>query len=88
MFINYDVSRGLSINTYRHASGYANSDVGGLVEDISQGHNSSCPLSGALDALQDGAAWAGTNATTELLEELHNLITSEASHERYSETRT
>ena len=43
-------------------------------EDIVVGVSSSCDLEGALDAVRDGAAWAGTNATTEILEMIDNAI--------------
>lgn len=72
-FINYDVNTGLSINTFRN-NGYANSDVGGLVDDIVAEREGYCSLDGAKDALEDGAFWAGSNATQEILEELHALI--------------
>lgn len=74
MFINYNVNTGISINTYRHASGYANSDVTGLIDDILAGRHGNCPLDGAKDALEDGALWQGSNATQEILEEIHAAI--------------
>lgn len=74
MFINYNVNTGISINTYRQASGYANSDVNGLVDDILAGRDGSCPLDGAKDALEDGYLWAGTDATPEILEEIHSAV--------------
>ena len=74
MFINNCPSLGLSINSFRKASGYANSDVVGLVDDIIAERAGSCPLEGAKEALEDGAAWQGSDATPELLEQLHALI--------------
>ena len=68
MFINFDVDTGLSINTYRNL-GWANGDVLGLVDDILNGHNGNCPLDGARDALEDSS-----NATPELLEEIHAIV--------------
>lgn len=72
-FINFDVTTGLSINTYRNPNGYANSDVIGLVEDMVAGISGSCPLDGALEILESDD-WAGTNATPELLEDIVALI--------------
>lgn len=74
LFINYNANtETLSINTFRN-NGYFNDDVTGLVEDIAVGVSSSCYLEGALDAVRDGAAWAGTNATTEILEMIDEAI--------------
>ena len=74
LFLNYNANtETLSINTFRN-TGYYNEDVCGMVEDIVTGVNSCCPLDGALDAVRDGAAWAGTNATTEILEMIDNSI--------------
>lgn len=76
LFINYNANtETLSVNTFRN-TGYYNEDVCGMVEDIVTGVNSCCPLDGALAALEDGAAWAGTNATEEILEMLHDAIVS------------
>jgi len=74
MFINYDVNRGLSINSYRHPSATMSKDVAELVDDIIADQNGCCPLEGAKDALEDGSVWQGSDATHELLEELHALI--------------
>ena len=63
----------ITVNTYRN-NGYFNEDVVGLVEDIAVGVHSCCNLEGALDAVRDGAAWAGTNATTEILEMIEDCI--------------
>ena len=74
LFINYNANtETLSINTFRN-NGYFNDDVTGLVEDIAVGVSSSCDLEGALDAVRDGAAWAGANATTEILEMIDEAI--------------
>ena len=73
LFINYSVNTGLSINAYRGANGYANSDVSGLVEDIIADRNGNCPVDGALEMLESDE-WSGTNATPELLDELAMLI--------------
>lgn len=74
MFINYDANKGLSINPYRAPDGYANGDVGGLVDDIMAERTGCCPLEGAKNALEDGALWNGSDATPEVLEEIHNAI--------------
>lgn len=74
MFINFDVNTGLSINSYRKPNGYANDDIGGLVDDILADRCGNCPLEGAKAALESGGYWQGSNATQELLEELHALI--------------
>lgn len=58
LFIKYDFNVGLSISPERNPAGYASSDVQGLVEDMmSEGSHSSCPLDGALDALNDDSLW-------------------------------
>lgn len=72
-FINYDVNRGISIDTSRNAYGYFNFDVGGLVDDIINGYSSCCDLDGALDMLESDV-WSGSIATIELLDYLHALI--------------
>lgn len=72
-FINYSVNTGLSINTYRQPNGYANSDVSGLVDDILAERDGNCPLEGAKELLESDS-WQGSNATPELLEQLHALI--------------
>jgi hypothetical protein len=77
MFINYDQNIGITINSYRKPDGYANSDVGGLVDDIVAGRSGTCPLEGALETLEDGAYWEGSYAkcvTPEILEEIHYAI--------------
>ena len=74
MFINYSVNTGLSVNTYRAPQGWANGDICGLVDDIVSGRDGSCPLEGTLAALEDGGLWQGSNATQEILEEIHELI--------------
>ena len=74
LFLNYNANtETLSINTFRN-NGYFNEDVVGLVEDIVTGVSSCCNLEGALDAVRDGPAWAGTNATTEILEMIDDCI--------------
>lgn len=76
LFLNYDSStETLSINTFRN-NGYFNDDVVGFVEDIARGVSSCCycDLDGALDAVRDGSAWAGTNASTEILEMIDTAI--------------
>jgi hypothetical protein len=72
MFINYSTQTGLSINTFRTPSGYANSDIIGLVDDICAGKDSCCPLDGSKAALEDGSLWA--ECPDETLEDLHALI--------------
>jgi hypothetical protein len=74
-FINFDVNTGISINSYRQAVGYFNDSVEGLVDDIVNGDCGCCPLDGAKHALEDGELWAGSDATAEILEELHAAIT-------------
>lgn len=75
MFINYSANSGISINSFRNPNGYANSDVTGLVDDIAGGRDGCCPLEGAKAALEDGSLWQGSNATQEILEEIHAAIT-------------
>lgn len=81
LFINFDVNTGLSINTFRKPNGYYNEDVIGLVEDMAADRNGCCPLDGALDAVRDGSAWAGTNATSEILERIDDCIQSREQEE-------
>lgn len=74
LFLNYNANtETLSINTFRN-NGCLNDDVVGLVEDIAVGVSSCCDLDGAIDAVRDGSAWAGTNATTEILEMIDEAI--------------
>lgn len=74
LFLNYNAHTDtIMVNTYRN-NGYFNEDVVGLVEDIAVGIHSSCNLEGALDAVRDGAAWAGTNATPAVLEMIDAAI--------------
>ena len=74
LYLNYSAHTDtVSVNTYRN-NGWFNEDVAGLVEDIAEGVPSSCNLEGALEAVRDGAAWAGTNATTEILEMIEDCI--------------
>ena len=77
LFINYNANAILASDVVYisdHRGGLFNEDIIGLVEDMIADRSSSCPLDGALDALRDGAAWAGTNATTEILELLDAAI--------------
>lgn len=74
MFINYNVNTGIRINIHRQVEGVANSYVTGLVDDILAERNGCCPLDGAKDALEDGSLWAGSDATPEILEEIHSAI--------------
>ena len=74
LFLNYNAHTStITVNTYRN-NGYFNEDVVGLVEDIAVGVHSSCPMEGALDAVRDGAVWAGTNATPKVLEMIDTAI--------------
>lgn len=75
-FINYNVNTGINIATYRQPTGYANSDVGGLVDDILAGRDGCCPLEGAKDTLEDGYYWQGSDATPEILSEIHDAISA------------
>ena len=74
MFINYTVNAGVTINSYRNATGYYNDDVTGLIDDIVAELSGCCPLEGAKAALEDGTLWNGSDATPEVLEEIHNAI--------------
>ena len=81
MFINfYNTTQDVSINSYRTARGYANSDVLGLIEDIIEGRRGSCPLDGAKDALEDGECLAdlrekhGDDTVQNVVERLHAMI--------------
>lgn len=73
MFVNYSVVTGVSVNPYRN-NGYANSDVGGLVDDMVNGVDGNCPLEGTMEALMDGEYWQNSNATAEILEEVFEAI--------------
>lgn len=54
-FINYNASSDhISIDSFRNPDGYANSDIGGLAENLKDGLPGNVPLDGALDALEDG----------------------------------
>ena len=81
MFINfYHITEDSSINSFRTADGYANSDALGLIEDIIEGRSGSCPLDGAKDAMEDGECLAelcekhGDNTVQNVVEGLHFLI--------------
>lgn len=74
-FVNFDVNVGITVNTYRKPQGYYNDEIGGLVDDILADRCGCCPLDGALDVLEDGSYWNGSNATSEILEDLHQIIT-------------
>jgi hypothetical protein len=74
MFINNCPTFGITINAFRKANAVMSEDVAGLIDDILSERAGCCPLEGAKAALEDGAAWAGTDATPELLEQLYNLI--------------
>ena len=74
LFLNYSAHTAtVTVNTYRN-NGYFNEDVAGLVEDIAAGVHSCCNLEGALEAVRDGEAWAGSKATTEILEMIDAAI--------------
>lgn len=73
-FINYSVNSGVSINTFRQAGGHANEDITGLVDDMMTGRDGCCPLDGSKAALEDGSLWQGSDATQEVLEQLHSAI--------------
>lgn len=74
LFLNYNANtETLSVNTFRN-NGCHGLDVIDLVESMASGHSACCDLDGALDAVRDGAAWAGTNATTEILEMIDTVI--------------
>jgi hypothetical protein len=82
-FINYNAHSGqISIKTYRQSQGYAHEDVGGLVEGIAAEQFGCCPLEGAKAALEDGFYWKGSNATQEILEDVHNAICEHEATER------
>ena len=75
-FINYTANNGLSINSYR-APQSAVTDLADIAEAITTGSAESltCSIEGnEIDVLEDGSYWAGSNASTEALEELHSLI--------------
>ena len=73
MFINYNVNYGIRISSYREPQGYFNSGVTGLVDDIVAERDGCCPLEGALELLESDI-WQGSNATTEILEEIVQAI--------------
>ena len=74
LFLNYDADTDtVTVNTYRN-NGWFNHDVKGLVADIAVKIPSCCNLEGALDAVRDGEVWAGTNATTKILEMIDTAI--------------
>lgn len=82
-FINYDADTDhISINTFRN-SGYANSDIGGLAEDLKNGTSGNAPLDGALEALEDGAFLSTLDSKDgkwgtlqEAVEALHDALSS------------
>lgn len=77
LFINYNANAALAADAVfisQERGGLFNECVIGLVEDMVNDRSGSCPLEGSLEALEDGAAWAGTNATEEILEMLHDAV--------------
>ena len=75
MFINYDPNyTGITINPFRKPDAIEVGDVVGLVEYMMADKPCCCDLEGAIDALEDGAVWEGTDATEEVLEAIHNAI--------------
>ena len=74
MFINNCPTTGITINSFRKARGYANSDVVGLVDDILNGRPGCCPLEAAKDALEDGSLWDDDDHTKEATSLIHTLI--------------
>jgi hypothetical protein len=73
-FINFDANTGVSINNFLQPNGYASSDVIGLVYDILHNNNGCCPLDGSKAALENGALWQGSDATQDVIEQLHSAI--------------
>jgi len=74
LFINFSPLAGYSVNTYRNPNGYANNDVLGFVDDVFNGVDSSCPLEGAREALEDGSLWAGQGHMQETIEGVHDFL--------------
>lgn len=73
-FINFDINKGLSINTYA-ATGASYGTICELANAVTHGdENISCSLDGAIEALEDGFLWQGSGVTQEALEEIHNFI--------------
>lgn len=74
MFINYDISTGLSINSYRKA-GFTCGDIGDIVVSLDEGTECVCAsLDGALDALCDGFYLSGFPVSQESVETVYNFI--------------
>jgi hypothetical protein len=78
MFINYSCHQGkLWISNdpiYIPSADVSLYSVKDIVIAMLCGESSSCPLKGALDALEDGSLWEDTTANTEILEDVHSLI--------------
>lgn len=71
-FINYNPRNGITIDTTPN-DGWDNDHVSGLVQNMADKVRGHCPLEGAKAALEEDA-WAGTDATPEILEEIHAVI--------------
>ena len=73
MFISFNPNTGLRISSYRQAQGIFG-DVTDVESAMQSGTWACCGLDGAQEALEDGGAWQGSDATQENLEEIHALI--------------
>lgn len=71
MFINYTTESGISISSYRHPECYYGNIVD-MARDIKNGYNISCPLEGAMDALEDASLWKDVDL--EIIEDIYNSI--------------
>lgn len=75
MFLNLKNGKA-TINTFRSPLAYV-TEIEGIVNAMSMdtGEELTCTLFGYESALlEDGEYWSGSNATQEVLEELHSLI--------------
>jgi hypothetical protein len=76
MYINYSCHQGkLWISNdpiYIPSADVSLYSVKDIVIGMLCGESNSCPLKGALDALEDGSLWEGVSS--EILEDVHSLI--------------
>lgn len=73
-YLNYCPVIGFSVSTAPQPDGYFNSCSVGFIEDLAQQKPSSCPLDGALDALEDGSLWLDDDAIKAALESAHGYL--------------
>ncbi len=74
MFINYDVNKGLSINTYRIPQATVG-DIGDVALAVTNGNECvTCELDGAKDLIEDYGYWEGSSVSLAALSSIQDAI--------------